>query len=254
MSKRQHYDGQAGREDLEDEDDGDWGEQFSPAVSNRAQHQQAVGAESSRSRSIQQINCLNEEFLTWLESQSFQCPRSLLQEKCLGYFASTRSIMLSGWEMQRQQQRPPSPTLIETPRDFPCTSSPEHSQISYAYFQSEYLTPPTPAGVGVATFGLSPTRTISDTYGADGNPESSSSSVAACSQSLPSSVTLSQGQHEVLKSIMQRRSVFYTGAAGTGKSFVIRILQELVVHMQNKDAIAFTAPTVSVFHCWNHSA
>jgi len=62
---------------------------------------------------------------------------------------------------------------------------------------------------------------------------------------FPDNVTLSHSQHEVLQTILQGKSVFYTGAAGTGKSFILRILQEILLHMSDKESIAFTSPTVS---------
>jgi energy-coupling factor transporter ATP-binding protein EcfA2 len=70
---------------------------------------------------------------------------------------------------------------------------------------------------------------------------------AAADDCFPDSVTLSDSQYDVLKTIMQGKSVFYTGAAGTGKSFILRILQEILHHMSDKEAIAFTSPTVRKF-------
>ena len=61
--------------------------------------------------------------------------------------------------------------------------------------------------------------------------------------SFPDIVTLSQSQHEVIETIFTGNSVFYTGAAGTGKSFILRILQETFGRLDCKDQIAFTAPT-----------
>lgn len=69
-------------------------------------------------------------------------------------------------------------------------------------------------------------------------------SVSTGDDSLPEKVTLSDSQYDVLKTIMQGKSVFYTGAAGTGKSFILRILQEILKHMSDKESIAFTSPTV----------
>jgi len=40
-----------------------------------------------------------------------------------------------------------------------------------------------------------------------------------------------------------KKSVFYTGAAGTGKSFILQILKEVVRKLDCADMIAFTAPT-----------
>ena len=61
--------------------------------------------------------------------------------------------------------------------------------------------------------------------------------------SFPESVTLSQSQYDVIETIFTGNSVFYTGAAGTGKSFILRILQETFGKLDCKEKIAFTAPT-----------
>ena len=56
-------------------------------------------------------------------------------------------------------------------------------------------------------------------------------------------IKLSESQFKVLGAILQRKSVFFTGAAGTGKSYVLRVLQDIMTHLKRSDSIAFTAPT-----------
>ena len=56
-------------------------------------------------------------------------------------------------------------------------------------------------------------------------------------------IKLSESQFKVLGAILQRKSVFFTGAAGTGKSYVLRVLQDIMAHLKRSDSIAFTAPT-----------
>ena len=56
-------------------------------------------------------------------------------------------------------------------------------------------------------------------------------------------IKLSESQFKVLEAILQRKSVFFTGAAGTGKSYIIRVLQDIMAHLKRSDKIAFTAPT-----------
>ena len=43
------------------------------------------------------------------------------------------------------------------------------------------------------------------------------------SQILPERVSLSHSQYNVLKTVSQGYSVFFTGAAGPGKSYILRI-------------------------------
>jgi hypothetical protein len=54
---------------------------------------------------------------------------------------------------------------------------------------------------------------------------------------------LSQAQSKTLAMLLQRRSLFFTGAAGTGKSFVVKILKDVLHHLDLDHKIAFTAPT-----------
>lgn len=56
-------------------------------------------------------------------------------------------------------------------------------------------------------------------------------------------VTLSAQQHAFFEKIGRRENVFISGAAGTGKSFVLRVLQEALEQQRRTDEVAFTAPT-----------
>jgi ATP-dependent DNA helicase PIF1 len=56
-------------------------------------------------------------------------------------------------------------------------------------------------------------------------------------------ISLSQSQKTALMAIMKRQPVFFTGPAGSGKSFIIRILQEVLHKARKSDKISLTAPT-----------
>lgn len=56
-------------------------------------------------------------------------------------------------------------------------------------------------------------------------------------------VTLSLSQKKVLDAIMSRKSVFFTGAAGTGKSYILKVLRDVLEGIGFADKISFTAPT-----------
>lgn len=56
-------------------------------------------------------------------------------------------------------------------------------------------------------------------------------------------VALSSSQKKVLDTIMSRKSVFFTGAAGTGKSYIIKVLRDVLDGLGFADKISFTAPT-----------
>ena len=56
-------------------------------------------------------------------------------------------------------------------------------------------------------------------------------------------ISLSDTQMTVLTAILQRKSVFFTGSAGTGKSYVLRVLQDVLDTLDLASKIAFTAPT-----------
>lgn len=51
---------------------------------------------------------------------------------------------------------------------------------------------------------------------------------------------------EVLKHILEGRSVFFTGAAGTGKSHILHTLHRILQHQGCSGGLAFTAPTGEV--------
>jgi ATP-dependent DNA helicase PIF1 len=56
-------------------------------------------------------------------------------------------------------------------------------------------------------------------------------------------LTLSESQHRVLRTILERKSVFFSGAAGSGKSYLLQSLQEVLSSLNLGNKIAFTAPT-----------
>ena len=54
---------------------------------------------------------------------------------------------------------------------------------------------------------------------------------------------LSEAQYRTINMLLKRKSVFFTGAAGTGKSYIIQILRDVLRHLDIENKIAFTAPT-----------
>jgi hypothetical protein len=56
-------------------------------------------------------------------------------------------------------------------------------------------------------------------------------------------ITLSVSQKKVLDTIIARKSVFFTGAAGTGKSYVLKVMREVLESLGLSDRVTFTAPT-----------
>src|SRR5688572_8106554 len=56
-------------------------------------------------------------------------------------------------------------------------------------------------------------------------------------------LVLSDSQQQVLNAIMEGNSVFYTGAAGTGKSFILRTVRKLFTHIGELESVSFVAPT-----------
>lgn len=62
-------------------------------------------------------------------------------------------------------------------------------------------------------------------------------------RSDPSTVTLSKRQYEVVMSVLRGQSVFFTGAAGTGKSHVIKVIVDAIKKMKKEDLLSITAPT-----------
>ena len=66
---------------------------------------------------------------------------------------------------------------------------------------------------------------------------------AKAAKPVDDDVTLSVSQKKVLDAIMQRKSVFFTGAAGTGKSYILKVLRDVLEGVGFADKISFTAPT-----------
>lgn len=71
----------------------------------------------------------------------------------------------------------------------------------------------------------------------------SGNSSEGLNESLPERVSLSHSQYDVLKTVSQGYSVFFTGAAGTGKSYILRILKETYERLGKHANVSFTAPT-----------
>jgi ATP-dependent DNA helicase PIF1 len=56
-------------------------------------------------------------------------------------------------------------------------------------------------------------------------------------------IEVSESQMRALRAIASRKSVFYTGAAGTGKSFITGVLKKILREKGMMDKLAITAPT-----------
>ncbi len=56
-------------------------------------------------------------------------------------------------------------------------------------------------------------------------------------------ISLSEAQMKVVERIMARKSCFFTGAAGTGKSFCVSVLQSVLAKLGKTGIISLTAPT-----------
>lgn len=56
-------------------------------------------------------------------------------------------------------------------------------------------------------------------------------------------IGLSSKQYEVIEAILSQQSVFFTGAAGTGKSYILHLLRDLSVQLGISEKVVFTAPT-----------
>lgn len=56
-------------------------------------------------------------------------------------------------------------------------------------------------------------------------------------------ISLSQSQFRVLKTILLGKSVFYTGAAGTGKSYILKVFQDVMEYCKRTSSVYLTAPT-----------
>ena len=57
------------------------------------------------------------------------------------------------------------------------------------------------------------------------------------------SITLSEAQHRVIQRLMKRENTFFTGAAGTGKSYCVQILESILKKLNKTKIVARTAPT-----------
>jgi len=56
-------------------------------------------------------------------------------------------------------------------------------------------------------------------------------------------LNLSDAQKRVLDAVFQRKNVFYTGAAGTGKSFILKIVQQVFAYVKKEKQLSITATT-----------
>lgn len=63
------------------------------------------------------------------------------------------------------------------------------------------------------------------------------------SQSWSDPIEVSNSQMKALQAIASRKSVFYTGAAGTGKSFITGVLKDILAAKGMSGKMAVTAPT-----------
>jgi DNA replication protein DnaC len=58
-------------------------------------------------------------------------------------------------------------------------------------------------------------------------------------------VTLSHSQRRVLDAVMARRSVFFSGAAGSGKSYLLKTLQAIMENLDRSDKIVIAFYQIS---------
>lgn len=81
---------------------------------------------------------------------------------------------------------------------------------------------------------------------ANNGTAASTEDIAASAKNGPGGgrpITLSQEQHKVMLRIMKRKNTFFTGAAGTGKSYCISILEEILKILHKTKVVGRTAPT-----------
>jgi hypothetical protein len=71
----------------------------------------------------------------------------------------------------------------------------------------------------------------------------SSARKGSAAASTTDEITLSVSQKKVLDTIIARKSVFFTGAAGTGKSYVLKVMRDVLETLGLSDRVTFTAPT-----------
>ena len=70
---------------------------------------------------------------------------------------------------------------------------------------------------------------------------STAEEIASQSQEKP--LSLSEAQYKVLQRLMSRQNTFFTGAAGTGKSYCVNVLESIIRHLGKTNVVAKTAPT-----------
>lgn len=70
-----------------------------------------------------------------------------------------------------------------------------------------------------------------------------SNSDSPVAQAEEPKIKLSTSQKRAVDAIMARKSVFFSGAAGSGKSFLLKVVQDVLDSIDKGDRIAFTAPT-----------
>ena len=73
--------------------------------------------------------------------------------------------------------------------------------------------------------------------------QSDSNYVQRAAADNPEPISLSLNQYEVIKLVLEGKSVFFSGSAGTGKSHVIKVLKEVFERLGMTDKVAYTAPT-----------
>ena len=56
-------------------------------------------------------------------------------------------------------------------------------------------------------------------------------------------LTLSPEQHQLLVAVMQKKSIFFTGPAGTGKSYLLQVLQDVLRLLRKTQLLGITAST-----------
>ncbi len=65
----------------------------------------------------------------------------------------------------------------------------------------------------------------------------------SCDELLKKQLSLSSKQLDVLKAILEKKNVFFSGAAGTGKSHVINVIKDIIKVLGLESRFAFTATT-----------
>ena len=60
---------------------------------------------------------------------------------------------------------------------------------------------------------------------------------------LPGEISLSRSQKEVVDAISSGKNLFFSGAAGSGKSYILNLIKDLAKSLKVSDRVAFTATT-----------